>query len=237
MVARLDAYWAARLGCASDDLGGARIVVVPHGTALADYRGAFALLRGAACIVSVPAPEVAEATEALRACVPADVYGHDALAHAFAPRVAAIIGPAWLGYTNTANVHPADLTGTRRLTKHDMAALHTLELACDQTEWEHSSIESAHDTLFGCFQGEELVAAGTCSRREGAIRDVGIVTHPARRGRGFGRAVVAAMTVFGVADGCIMQYRTLQANTPSLRIARSLGYHDYARTIAVRLTL
>lgn len=107
---------------------------------------------------------------------------------------------------------------------------------CDPTEWEHSSIESTDDALFGCFQGATLVAAGTCPRRHGATRDVGIITHPAWRGRGFGRAVVAAMTAFGVADGCIMQYRTLQANTPSMRIGQSLGYHDYARTIAIRLT-
>lgn len=235
LLDRLDAYWAARLGCDIDDLRGARLVVVPHGAALAGYQGAFALLREASCIVSVPASEGARVKEALRALAPADVEARDALAHIFAPRVAALIGPAWLGYTETGGPLTIDQMGARRLTTHDVAALRALALACDPTEWQHSSIEFAHDALFGCFRGAALVAAGTCSRRDGTIRDVGIITHPAWRGRGCGRGVVAAMTAFGVADGCVMQYRTLCANTPSMGIARSLGYQGYARTIAVRL--
>jgi hypothetical protein len=31
-----------------------------------------------------------------------------------------------------------------------------------------------------------------------------------------------------------MRYRTLQANVPSFRIARALGYQEYGLTIAVR---
>ena len=49
---------------------------------------------------------------------------------------------------------------------------------------------------------------------------VGIVTHPAFRGRGYGTAVVSAMTADGLADGRVVQYRTLQANLPSVAVAR-----------------
>lgn len=107
---------------------------MPHGAALAGYHGAFALLREASCIVSVPASHVANAMEAPRACTPTDVYARDALAHAFAPHVEQIISPAWLGYTDTAVFRPADLTGTRRLTRYDRAALRTFEMACDPTD-------------------------------------------------------------------------------------------------------
>ncbi|MGH2410638.1 MAG: hypothetical protein ACRDGS_09750 [Chloroflexota bacterium] len=43
------------------------------------------------------------------------------------------------------------------------------------------------------------------------------------------------MTEYGLAEGRIMGYRTLQANIPALRIAQSLGYEGYALTLAVRL--
>jgi predicted GNAT family acetyltransferase len=67
------------------------------------------------------------------------------------------------------------------------------------------------------------------------VLNVGIVTHPAQRGRGYARAVVSAMTAFGLARGAVLRYQTLQANAPAVAIARALGYQEYARTLAVRL--
>ncbi len=88
--------------------------------------------------------------------------------------------------------------------------------------------------LFGCFHGPLLVAAGTCRSGDEGVLDIGILTHPVYRGHGYGRAVVSAMTAYGLAHGRVMRYRTLQANVPSLRIARALGYQEYGLTIAVR---
>src|SRR5579883_2520324 len=88
--------------------------------------------------------------------------------------------------------------------------------------------------LFGCFHGPVLVAAGTCRSGDEGVLDIGILTHPAYRGHGYGSAVVGAMTAYGLAGGHVMRYRTLQANVPSLRIACALGYQEYGRTIAVR---
>jgi hypothetical protein len=51
--------------------------------------------------------------------------------------------------------------------------------------------------------------------------------------RVFGSAVEQ---VIGLAAGGVMQYRTLQANLPSVAIARSLGFQRFALTLAVRLT-
>src|SRR5438067_2406886 len=78
-----------------------------------------------------------------------------------------------------------------------------------------------HDLLFGRFHGPVLVAAGTCRSRDEGVLDIGIVTHPAYRGHAYGRAVVSAMTAYGLSHGRVMRYRTLQANAPSLRIARA----------------
>jgi RimJ/RimL family protein N-acetyltransferase len=61
------------------------------------------------------------------------------------------------------------------------------------------------------------------------------VTHPVRRGQGYGRAVVSFMTAYALDGGGIGHYQTLLANAPSVAIARSLGYQQYATALAVRL--
>jgi predicted GNAT family acetyltransferase len=62
------------------------------------------------------------------------------------------------------------------------------------------------------------------------------VTHPGDRGRGYGKAVVSAMSAPGLATGGVIRYRTLQANFPAVGIARALGFQRFALTLAVRLT-
>ena len=63
---------------------------------------------------------------------------------------------------------------------------------------------------------------------------IGVVTHPAYRGRGYGRAVVS--TAQGLEAGFIVLYQTLLANAPSVALATGLGYQPYATHLAVRLT-
>jgi RimJ/RimL family protein N-acetyltransferase len=65
---------------------------------------------------------------------------------------------------------------------------------------------------------------------------VGILTHPAYRGRGYGTAVVSAMTTYGLTAGALVQYRALAANVASVAIAQALGFGRFGQTLAVRLT-
>jgi GNAT superfamily N-acetyltransferase len=81
-----------------------------------------------------------------------------------------------------------------------------------------------------------LVAAGTLAPWREGFWHVGIVTHPGYRGRGYGRAVVSAISRYGFGRGCLLHYQTLLANAPSVAIARLLGYRQHARTLAIRLT-
>jgi predicted GNAT family acetyltransferase len=67
------------------------------------------------------------------------------------------------------------------------------------------------------------------------MRSVGVVTLPAWRGAGAGRAVVSALTAEWLRRGAILHYQTLRANLASVAIARALGYVDMATALAVRL--
>lgn len=122
----------------------------------------------------------------------------------------------------------------RMLEAGDEAALQRLADACDPVEWAHSGIRWGEHPVFGNWADGELIAAGTLVALAPELRHVGILTHPAHRGRGCGRAVVRAMTAHALQEGCLVQYRTLMANTASMAIARSLGFREYATTVAVR---
>jgi RimJ/RimL family protein N-acetyltransferase len=126
--------------------------------------------------------------------------------------------------------------GTRPLTDHDLAALRSLAVACGPTAWAHSGIDPGRLPVYGCYAGRTLVAAGMLEPWGDRLLHVGIVTHPGHRGRGYGTAVVSAMTADGLAGGRVVQYRTLQANLPSVAVAGKLGFQRFAQTLAVRLT-
>jgi GNAT superfamily N-acetyltransferase len=231
----IDAHWAAILGCQVADLRSTHTHVVPHGT-LAGYQGAMLLRRGEACIVSVPPAVLRTIQQKIAGSAADEVFTVAYVARLCGDAVERIIGPAWQGCADGSDFRPADTCGACLLQPANEHALRLLERACDPTEWEHSSIVWERPPIFGCFLGAELAAAGTLVRWGDGLLSVGIITHPAHRGQGYGRAVVSAMTAHGLAQGAILRYQTLQANLPSVAIARALGYQEYGQTLAVRLT-
>ena len=89
--------------------------------------------------------------------------------------------------------------------------------------------------LFG-----EMASQDDCQLRSAKVWDdviahISVVTHPAYRGRGYGRGVVAHLAATALQAGLIPQYRTLDSNTGSIRIAEALGFERYATSVAVRL--
>ena len=76
--------------------------------------------------------------------------------------------------------------------------------------------------------GRLLARCLTTWALDGIERQIGTVwsvyTDPTARGRGLGRAVVAAATGAILDSGRVARYFAFFDNTPSLRICRSLGY-------------
>jgi len=229
-------FWAAHLGCRAAQLAQPRTSVVRNGPDLADYRGATVVLRPPACVLAVPDDWYERVAGRVGWRPPAEVFDVSLLRQVFGSAVDRVIGPAWLGYADASDFRPAPTLGARLLAGQDLAQLERLAAACGTTAWEHSGIDSAHPPIFGCFAGEVLAGAGTLARWGDRLLHLGVVTHPHYRGRGYGKAVVSAMTAHGLAMGGVLQYRTLQANLPSLAIARTLGFQHVALTLAVRLT-
>lgn len=226
-------HWTLRLGCSIDTLSEAEVTVLPQ-DALSGWHGAFLFRHGPACVISVPESFVDRVGEMVDGARPDDVFTVPCADSMFGPAAERIIGPAWLGYADGLDFRPVLSTRTRALSPEDLPALQRLAAACGP-EWEDSGITFESPLVFGRFVQGELVAAGTVERTSQEILNVGIVTHPEHRAQGYGKEVVTALTSYGLERGGIMQYRTLESNVPSLRIARALGYQPYGRTIAVRL--
>jgi GNAT superfamily N-acetyltransferase len=229
------AYWAAHLGCDREQLARPGTSVVRNGPDLADYCGVTVMSRPPACVVAVPDDWYELAAGRLGPRAAAEVFDIPLLRGVFGSAVERVIGPAWLGYADAGDFTPAPTMGARPLTDRDLPALRRLADACGPTAWEHGGIRPGSSPVFGCHVGDALAAAGMLQPWGPRLLHVGIVTHPAHRGRGYGKAVVSAMTAHGLAAGGVVQYRTLEANLASVGIARALGFRRFARTLAVRL--
>lgn len=235
--AHVAAYWAGFLGCTPEQLEALGTWVRPHADAgLADYRGIYLLRRGESCVVSVPAPLLTMVTAQLAGLAAASSFDVARLQRLFGDAIERIVGPAWQGYLRANDFRPVAQPNVRHLSAADNPALRRLEEACGEQEWEEVGIGRAEQMVFGAFVGDRLVAAGMGEPLAATLLHIGIITHPDHRGQGHGRAVVRAIAAYGLAVGLVPRYQALAANTPSVAIARALGFTHYATTLAVRLS-
>ena len=236
-LAHLDADWAENFGCSVADLHRPGITLLRNAGDFAQYRGAYLLRWGGTCVFTVPEPFYAATEVAVASRKVDDIFNRDFLAAHFGASAERIIGPTFRGCCDGGDFHPVGPRGTRLLTREDDPALLRLCDAAGEEAWEHSSIVPERPSNFGCFVEGELVSAGTLVAPSPRLRNVGILTHPAYRRQGYGRAVVSCMTAHALAEGAVGHYQTLMANSGSKAIALSLGYVQYATALAVRLKL
>ena len=235
-VERIDAHWSAHLGCRLTDLEAAHVTVVSLGGRLAGYRGVYALHAiGGRLVISTPAEHAAAFGSALSHETPDAAFDARRIANILGTKAAAVVGPASLAYVDEASFRPAARTdGVRALSDGDHERFEQLRAACNPVEWEHGDIDPARNPVYGVLADNALIAAASWEAR-GDVCNVGVVTHPAHRGRGHGAAAANAVTARLLDQGELPQWQTLIDNAPSLRIGQALGYVERYRSIAVRL--
>ena len=222
-------YWAGHFGCSETELFSQPLRIVTHGKDLAGYDGVFALFRGSAAIVSIPP----EREVALRhhLAVQNSAVSPLLLATMLSDVTRLIIGPAFIGYASQVSPPAHDV---RELGPDDLQARDALQQACTLQEWEHGGGDK-EDPSSGVFVDGRLAALASYEVWGGAIAHISIITHPERRHQGLGRSAVAHVARRALACGLLPQYRTLESNASSMKIARSLGFQIYARSMAIRL--
>jgi RimJ/RimL family protein N-acetyltransferase len=234
-VREIDEFWAEFLGVEVAALGGARCIVVPHAR-LAGYSGAWLFVRGSAAIVSVPADLVSEITPRAARVAPLEL--HASVDTLFGSRVARVIGPTYLGWLEPARFRaPATSAAVRPLRADENELVAQLASACDANEWEASAIEVGEPGLVGAFEDGLLVAVAKLREWAPGVGDLGVISHPARRGQGHARAAVAKIVERALETDWLVIYQTLEANTAAVAIAAGLGFARYATNCAIRLHL
>jgi GNAT superfamily N-acetyltransferase len=232
---RIDTTWAAFFGLPPPVFLLPGIQVVAHHQ-LADYQGVWLFRHHASLCLSVPPDSVEGVQAAVGAHTMESLFSEAAIRALLGPRIEQIIGPAYQGYVERLQFRSVSHPRVRALSRADQAALQQLADACEVDAWEHAGIAFDEPHVFGCFVADHMVAAARYRPAWGEAATIGVVTHPAYRGHGYGRAVVSAATGQGLEAGFIVLYQTLLANAPSVALATGLGYQPYATHLAVRLT-
>lgn len=232
-LARLDeieAQWAARLGCSSAELA-------RPGTRL---QSAESIPRERVRLLVRPGTRVVRCHPAVRGRVEAALRDHpesipvslEVLCRALGGEPGA---PERVLYADAARFVPAPAGGLRSLSPDDADAFARLCGVCAPIEVERAEIELTQPLVVGLFEDGDLVAVSSYLLPGGPIADIGVLTHPARRGRGEGRRVASAVCEGILARGLIPQWWSLVSNRPSLGIATRLGFQPWAVEETVRL--
>jgi len=230
---RIDQYWADQLGISPGLLHSQELIVAPLPESSDAYCSVFH--HQAFTCIRVPPPSYEYLHPIIspkdRPSLLTPAWWERALATT--PHRA--VGPAYLGYAGAEQLRPDVRHPARLLTPDDVAALAAFARGVGPLAWEHSGLGHEQQPIAGCWEDGRLVAAAGYRVWGGTLAHIGVTTHPAYRGGGYGRSVVSAIGLHALERDYVLQYRTLCSNTPSLAIAAALGFEAYATTLFIAL--
>lgn len=123
----------------------------------------------------------------------------------------------------------------RPLDEADGAAFAALDKACTKEDLEAGFVELDHDIVVGVFEGPTLVAKASSfawwpdDDDDSPVWDIGYVTHPKHRGKGYGKLAAAFLAQELFAIDAIPMIRATDNRPASLGIARSLHFSFFGR--------
>jgi hypothetical protein len=226
------AAWAEALGCDLLLLGEPGSHLVPGGAWLRGRNVVYMAEVRAAVLVYCPGRLRPRAAAVLASTPSGRLFTAGACARIAGE--ARVLGPSWHGFTDAGHFTPAVPGAGRRLDRDD-PLLAGLREACGEVEWAEGGFADPDGVMYGIEEDGRLAAAGNLTRFRGYPADVGLLTHPAARGRGLARQIAVQMIGDALPAAGIIRYRALATNSPSLAIARSLGFAGYGQNLIARL--
>ncbi|MDT9025114.1 GNAT family N-acetyltransferase [Rossellomorea yichunensis] len=234
---RVYTNWAKFLGCNYSELLVPKVSVIQHSESLNGYNGFYCFNNGTSCMISAPVKYVGKLDKAVSGLTPNQAFDAELLGHSIGDQHKKIIGPAFQGYIdNTSVLQASSSSVVEYKTEQHRTLLKELRDSCSETDWQHSSIDEQKSPILLKILNKKIVAAGSWRKGESGFFSIGIISHPAHRGKGHAKSVVNALTKRGLSRGATMHYQTLESNTSSVAIAHSLGYERLGRTLAIRMS-
>ncbi|MDR6146549.1 RimJ/RimL family protein N-acetyltransferase [Sphingomonas sp. SORGH_AS870] len=118
----------------------------------------------------------------------------------------------------------------RQLTEADHIAFCAFHSSASQEDREDAFVELDHWAVFGCFDGDRLVSAASAILwKDSPLADLGVLTLPDARGRGYARAAVLAISAYARQQGYKPQYRCQLDNQASIALAKACGFALFGR--------
>jgi GNAT superfamily N-acetyltransferase len=235
VIEHYDRFWAAYLGVDSSDWSHPGLSVNAH-AGLKGYRGVWFFTRCERTVVSAPAGWVGYLRRCLATGSWQDVAIEESLTRAiFGEAFDRHIGPAFQGSLDPDQFRPVASAEVRPPTADDSDAIAAFASDCRDAGWDQSGLVEATLYRSAWFEDRRVVAMAAYRAWNEAAGDPCVLTHPEFRRRGFGAAVVSATVQLALAEQKLPLYQTLESNTAAVRLAKQLGYQQYARHVAVRL--
>ncbi|HET7735386.1 MAG TPA: GNAT family N-acetyltransferase [Nocardioidaceae bacterium] len=139
-----------------------------------------------------------------------------------------VLGPAVHAFSDTQLEEPAKV---ERIAPSDIADWREV---VSRKKWEASGFADHVEVAFAVRSGGELAAAANLTTFRGVPSDVGVLTHPKYRGKGFSSRVARAAAAYAVRNHGLARYRSETDNIRSRSVSKALGFEDYFEQLAIR---
>ena len=225
-LAQVESFWSTVLGVPKEKLF--RGVSVAEHVGLSDYPGVVVVARDTGAHVSAPRPLLGAVTlrvqgAALEALV-SPAWWRRSLGEEYD-----VLGPSVHHYLDQDGALPAP-----RPVSRDRTLLTELRAAVRDEEWAEAGFGEEPETVFVATADGRPVAAANLTAFGPMLADVGVLTHPAHRGRGLGHAVAAVAVAHSLHENGLARWRAREDNAPSLAVAARLGFEPWCRQLAVK---
>lgn len=216
----VDEWWARAINIPVERFVAGGIIAADH----VDHVGALALRPHRTLCIYGPLELIEPLPKGLALESPKDVVHGNSLVGPLAGRATQTWGPAWYGYATSDTLTASSADAVRRLEERDRQFIATLRRAVASDEWTEAGMDDG--PRYGCWLEGRLVAGAGLGMWRG-MPTIGVLTHPAYRGRGFGRAVVTAAAQEALDAASHVQYRSRTTNTASVALGRAAGFVHY----------
>ena len=124
----------------------------------------------------------------------------------------------------------------RELTKADQEAFDRFQAQCSEQDRQYGEVSLEDEAIYAVFDSKRIIASASTYEWYGFV-DVGVLTDPAYRGQGLGKAVVAAIVkhyLENTMEQRLLLYRHETSNIGSQKIADAVGWQRFATLDSLR---
>lgn len=224
---RVDLWVADLFGLPSSMVWQPGVTVGMH-AGLGDYPGIVAFGRAGAVHVSLPEWAGRNMIDELVEVAPTDLlkskfwksYQHTADLKVLGPTVHAFSDTQLDAPNKVERIHASDIDGWAEVVS--------------RRKWEASGFADHVEVAFAIRSGHDIAAAANLTMFRGVPSDVGVLTHPKYRGKGFASRVARAAAAYAVRNHELARFRSEVDNARSRSVSKALGFEDHFEQIAIR---